>query len=311
MIGRKLKIAVLMGGNSSEAAVSYKSAANITAVLQDMGHDVVAFDFWPSEIPQLIDYAPDMAFNMMHGRYGEDGCVQGILELLSIPYTGSGVTASSVAMNKHMTKTILDANGIHTPKGILIKKGTVIDIDKLNEDIKSTLNGYPCVIKPNCSGSTVGLTILKEESGLSSAIELAKQEKDDILIEEFISGKEITVSVLGDKPLPVIEISTTREVFDWEAKYTPGYTEHIIPARLPEQLLLTCQDIAVKTSSALGCMGASRVDMIVCESNDVFVLEINTIPGMTKTSLYPDALSHAGISLVDFANYMIEDCLKR
>lgn len=312
----KLRVIVLMGGKSSEAPISLRSGRQISDSLRRLGHEVLDIDFDISKLDQIVEFKPDMIYIALHGRYGEDGCVQGLLELLGIPYTGSGVMASAVSMDKEMCKTVLRANGIATPNSLILPQEFKIsgqeEVMKLNDKIVNVLGGYPCVVKPNNEGSTVGLSIVKSVDQLEAAIDLASKSGFEILMEQFVSGTEVTVAVIGGKmpkALPVIEVVTKRPLLDWEAKYTPGETQHIIPARLPEETIKTCEETAIGAYTALKCRGCARVDMIVSEDGKANVLEMNTIPGMTNTSFVPDVVNRTGIGMDSFVQMMIEDCL--
>jgi len=301
-----------MGGTSSEAPISLRSGKQISDCLKRLGHKVLDIDFDISKIEQIIEFKPDMVYMALHGKYGEDGCVQGLLELLNIPYTGSGVMASAISMDKEMAKTVLRSKGITTPNSFILPHEFKESVEEINNKILNLIGGYPCVIKPNNEGSTVGLSIVKSIDDLEPALELASKSGFEILVEQFISGTEVTVAVYGSKEpktLPVIEIVTKRSLLDWEAKYTPGQTEHIIPARLPESILKGCEDTAINAYKALKCRGCARVDIIVTKDGQINVLEMNTIPGMTDTSFVPDVVNRCGIGIDKFIQMMVEDCL--
>jgi D-alanine-D-alanine ligase len=249
----------------------------------------------------------DVVFIALHGKYGEDGTIQGALELLGIPYTGSGVLASALAMDKSMAKKVLAADGIPVPKSVdfTVIKG---DWDRPKITAEVTQIGYPVMVKPSRQGSTLGMSKISKPADLDAAIELAADYDSQILVEQFISGPELTVSVLGNgEPfaLPVIEILPKSEFYDYESKYAPGGSEHIIPARLSDTDTEYAQDLAVKSYKSLGCSGAARVDLIAGQEG-MCVLEVNTIPGMTPTSLLPEAAKAVGISFDRLLDMLIE-----
>jgi len=253
---------------------------------------------------------PDVAFIALHGRFGEDGTIQGLLELLDIPYVGSGVLASALAMDKIMTRKLLLAEGVLIPDGIVFHKG--MDVSELAKNVADEL-GYPVVVKPNQQGSTIGLSIVKNQNDLSAAVELALKYDKDVLLEEYIEGIEITAPVIGNdelEALPVIEIVPEGGFYDYHAKYTPGATEEIVPARIPIELYNRAQALAIQCHKALGCRGMSRTDMMV-SGEDIYVLEINTIPGMTPTSLMPRSAQSAGIEFPELLDRLIGHALER
>ncbi len=249
----------------------------------------------------------DVVFIALHGKYGEDGTIQGTLDLLGIPYTGSGVLASALAMDKSMAKKVLAADGVPVPRSVdfVITKGNW-NRKKVASEVAQI--GYPVMVKPSRQGSTVGMSKIKAADGLDAAIELAAQYDNQILVEQFISGPELTVSVLGNgEPLalPVIEIVPKSEFYDFESKYAPGGSEHIIPARLNDADTACAQALAVKSYKSLGCSGAARVDLIAGQEG-MCVLEVNTIPGMTPTSLLPEAARAVGIPFDQLLDMLIE-----
>jgi len=299
------KIGVLMGGNSREREVSLRSGNNVLASLLRQGLQAQALD--PAEdkfIAKLSDI--DIAFIALHGRYGEDGCIQGLLELLNIPYTGSGVLASALGMNKVAAKRIFDACGIPTPKyyAFNLENG-------LKRGWKEMLRNFdlPVVAKPTSEGSSIGVTIVKEEKEIISVIENLIVEFNDAFIEEFIVGTEVTVGILGwgddIKALPVLELVSKNEFYDYQAKYTPGMTEFIIPARLPEEVYIKTQEIALKAHLVLGCHGFSRVDIMVGKTGIPYVHDVNTIPGLTDLSDLPACAKADGISYDDLILRML------
>lgn len=272
------RIGVLMGGTSSEREISLRSGSAVLAALERCGFDCVAIDLsekWPEAIAGADI---DAAFIALHGTLGEDGCVQGLLEIMGIPYTGSGVTASSLCMDKQLTKAVLDRVGLKGP----------IDVP-LTSDGPSR---YPVILKPVAEGSSVGLHRLSEKSDWD-ALEIADPRQ--WMAEMPVSGVEIAVSVLDGKALPPVEVAPKSGVYDYASKYTSGATEYFCPARLPAETLRLCMQQGEKAVVATGCCGAPRVDMIVGSGGDAAILEVNTLPGMTETSLLPKSAAAAGI----------------
>ncbi|MEW6097219.1 MAG: D-alanine--D-alanine ligase [bacterium] len=290
------KIGVLMGGNSREREVSFRSGNNVLDSLLRQGLQAWALD--PAEngfIERLSEI--DIAFIALHGRYGEDGCMQGLLELLNIPYTGSGVLASALGMNKVAAKRIFDACGIPTPKYYTFNSG-----NGLNRECEQVLRNFdlPVVAKPTSEGSSIGVTIIKEEKEVHNVIEELIAEFNDAFIEEFIAGTEVTVGILGYgddiQALPILELVSKNEFYDYQAKYTKGMTEFIIPARLPAEVYNKTQEIALNAHLALGCHGFSRVDIMVGKTGIPYVHDVNTIPGLTDLSDLPACAKAVGIS---------------
>ncbi len=312
-IVRPVRVAVLMGGRSAEREVSLNTGTQVAAALATRGHDVLTIDSaGASFITQIQDATPDVVFICLHGRLGEDGTVQGMLELLDTPYIGSGVLASAMAMDKVVSKNTYIAHGISTPPFAVLRRGEEID-DAALADL-----GTRTVVKPACEGSAIGVHIIHDPAELPSAIEEAFTHDDRVLVEQFVEGVEVTVGVLGnDEPfaLPTLEIVPAHEFYDYESKYVPGMSQHLIPANVSEALRLTCQAESVASHRALGCRGMSRTDTIVTPDDDVYVLETNTIPGMTSTSLLPDAARAAGIEFPDLCErlviYALEDWERR
>jgi D-alanine-D-alanine ligase len=254
---------------------------------------------------------PDVAFIALHGRGGEDGSIQGMLDLLGIPYTGSGVLASALAMDKAMTKRLLRADGIPVPRDVLVVQDDLPPAEKLQHALLDELP-LPVVVKPNREGSTIGCTVVREPRALLPAIFTALRHDTEALVEQFVPGIEITVGLLGNREpmaLPIIEIVAQGGFYDYEAKYAPGGSEHIIPARISRTAAERARDYACRTHKLIGCRGMSRVDMIVADDQP-YVLEINTIPGMTPTSLLPDAARSAGMTFPELLDRIIELALE-
>jgi D-alanine-D-alanine ligase len=242
----------------------------------------------------------ERAFIALHGRYGEDGCVQGLLELLQIPYTGSGVLASALAMHKLYSKQAFAASGILTAPFCCFRRGESVRLPALPF-------GLPLVVKPVQEGSSVGVSIVKRENQLSAAVDMAFNHDDEILVEQYIKGQEVQVGILEDRPVGAIEIVPKNEFYDFESKYTDGMAEHIFPARLEPALYEKANGIGLAAHRALGCKGYSRVDLLVTGDGDCYVLEVNTLPGMTSLSLLPEiAAKGAGVSFEELVSRIIE-----
>lgn len=306
----KLNIALLSGGVSSEREVSLNSGDQVYAALDKEKYNIARYDP-KTDLARLIEDAPgiDAALIILHGPYGEDGTVQGLLELLSIPYQGSGVLGSSLAMNKLAAKYLYEKAGLPVPPYIALQKGDPLDPAAWEKQL-----GLPLVVKPNEAGSSVGMTIVKSVDAITTAVEKAFAHDATVLLEGYIEGIELTGGVLGNRELlalPLIEIipDDQHEFFDYEAKYTAGVTQEICPARIDDQMTLTAQAYAKTAHSALFCRGYSRTDMIL-KADQIFVLETNTIPGMTATSLLPQAAQVAGFSFSRLLDKLIALCIE-
>ena len=304
-----MRIAVLMGGLSKEREVSIKSGIAVTEALLRKGYDAIPVDAAEDVAGRLKDIQPDLVFIALHGRYGEDGAIQGLLEVMGLPYTGSGVACSAVCMDKVLTKKILVYDEIPTSPFIVIEKAAYANSKlTVNNQIINDL-GLPVVIKPATQGSSIGTTIVRDESVLEGALDEALIMSDQALAEKFIAGVEVTASVLGNEDpavLPLIEIETAKGVYDYEAKYTPGGSAHIIPARISEEASLRVTGMAKQIYRAFNCLGFSRVDFIIDSSDQPWVLEVNTIPGMTGLSLFPDAAAHSGLEYDDLVEKVVK-----
>jgi D-alanine-D-alanine ligase len=299
------KIGVLMGGVSSEREVSLRSGRAMEAALRRRGYRVAGLDAGPSVAMDLKKEGIEIAVIALHGRGGEDGAIQGLLEVMGIPYTGSGIAASAIGMDKVLTKRLLDYHGFPTPRYAVLSRSVPARL--------GLPSGFelPVVLKPACEGSTIGVSIVREERGFPPALEQAFSYGPVVLIEDYIDGQEATVGVLEEEPLPVIEIAPKEEFYNYEAKYTQGKTEYILPARLPDATYKEVQQLGVKVHQAIGCEGYSRVDMRVDRKFKPFVLEINTLPGMTETSLLPKAAQDAGIGYDDLVEKILASALKK
>ena len=288
------KVGVLMGGPSSERQISLKSGKAVLLALLKSGVNAAGIDITTDNLQENIrllkDHNLNGAFIALHGRFGEDGAIQEILEKINLPFTGSGVQASRLAMDKIGSLEIFRQLGLYVPKSLFLEKS----VFQKSRDYKFQL-GLPLVVKPANHGSSIGLSIVENDAEIIPAIDLAFQFDERIIIEEYIKGRELTVGVLDEKPLPVIEIIPKHKFFDFEAKYQPGLTEYIIPAVLENDIAQNTQQAALQAHKALGCSGCSRTDIILSQDNLPYVLEVNTIPGMTATSLLPKAANFAGV----------------
>jgi D-alanine-D-alanine ligase len=292
------RIAVLMGGKSGERQVSLRSGARVMSALQKLGASPIAIDPIDEDwVEQMRDASIEIAFLALHGKGCEDGTIQGVLEAFEFAYTGSGVLASALAMDKVMTKRVLATTDIPTPDYLAMDAD--LDLNAQCEEAASRL-GLPLVIKPTSEGSSLGVSIVRELSEVKRIARKTQYEFGDIFFEQYIQGKEITVGLLGVKKdlraLPVLELVPKREFYDYEAKYTKGMTDFILPARLSDELTRQVQAIAVGTHKALGCWGFSRVDMLVDADGQPYVTELNSLPGLTELSDLPAQAESAGLS---------------
>ncbi len=307
----KKKVLVLDGGLSSEREVSKKSGAAIAKALVRQGFVVKEFDFKGRLESIVYEFKPDAVFIALHGKYGEDGTVQGMLELLGVPYTGSGVLSSAICMDKITTKRLFYSLGIKTARYIVLRAGDAVSF----KEAKKHLNTNKVVIKPADQGSTIGITITDQPEQFDKGLKEAFNLSGNVLIEEFIKGKEITVSIIGDgseaEALPVIEIVPANEFYDFESKYTPGMSKHIIPADIGSEAYAASVDISLKIYKEFGMRDFGRIDLIASEDGNVYALEANSIPGFTETSLLPDAAKSAGISFEELIERIVRFALDR
>lgn len=342
---KKLKIAVLMGGNSAERDVSLSSGAGIIQGLRAAGHDAIGIDsalgpgqlsaqkrgqmagiktepptteelaLIPSEVAIQTVSSPDMrevdlVFIALHGGMGENGTIQAVLDILGLPYTGSGVLASSMAMDKYIAKKIFGASGIPTPDYFILDSHEIKDEQKLVAQIQETV-GFPVVVKPNDQGSSVGLDIAYEPGALYKIALRAAEYSSRLLFEKFIHGRELTVAVLDDQPLPVVEIRPREGFYDYHHKYTAGMTEYLSPAPLTLEETRRVQELGLAAFKALNCEGYARVDFRMSPEGEFYCLEVNTLPGMTATSLVPKAAKAAGIEFPELLERIARSALKR
>ena len=295
------KIAVLMGGPSSEREVSLSSGKAMFAASAALGYDAISVEFKDDILSHLDTLkSVDIVLIALHGGIGENGRIQGMFESLGIRYTGSDALSSTICMDKHISKLLAEDVGIATPRWKRIRKGQSIYKNEFD---------YPFVVKPNSEGSTIGLTIVHNENDYDSAVEEAFKYDDEILIEEFISGKEITVSIVGEDVLPIIEIRPEHGLYDYECKYTKGMTEYICPAELNEDLTKRIKQTAFEVYKLLKCRHYGRVDLRLDNNNQHWFLELNTLPGMTDTSLVPKAAKATGISFEQLIGKIIKQSL--
>ncbi|HEV2105887.1 MAG TPA: D-alanine--D-alanine ligase [Candidatus Eisenbacteria bacterium] len=324
-----MKVAVLMGGRSSEREISLRTGRGVAQALRNLGHDVTSVDAADGRVLPAGDEeagAPkaaavralplsamleavqspavrgaDVVFLALHGTYGEDGTIQAALELAGKVYTGSGVLASAVAMDKAMSKRVFEREAIPTPHWVLLEAGvpgSAIDV--------SLLGGWPLVVKPNAEGSTVGLTIVHKPGQLDAALHKAAEFDHQVLVEEYIGGRELTVTVAGEEAYPVVEIKPKSGFYDYESKYTKGRTEYLCPAPLDKEMGRHVRELSVESAQVLGCRGVVRVDLRLNDDDEPYVLEVNTIPGMTPTSLVPMAAQAKGVSYDQLVGRMLD-----
>ena len=304
------RVAVLMGGLSVEREVSLLSGAAVAGALAELGHEVREVDVGEAVVEQVASLRGrvDAVFIMLHGRLGEDGTVQGLLELLGIPYTGSGVMSSAVAMNKHMSKRIMRSHRIPVADDVMVtaEETARLGAEAVAEGIARDL-GFPCMVKPNCEGSSAGASRVHGREELARAIGEAHLYDRLVMVERYIDGREVTVGLLGGEPavLPVLEVRPSKDYYDYECKYTRGMTEYIVPAHIPEASARELQDLSLAAHDALGCEGLSRVDFMLDAQGRPYCLEINTIPGMTALSLIPKAAAAAGYSFAEVVEMVL------
>lgn len=295
------RVAVLMGGMSGEREVSLHSGAAVSQALKELGYEVFEVDVGADVVEAVAGLRErvDAAFVALHGRLGEDGTVQGLLELARIPYTGSGVMASALCMSKSMAKEILKARAVPVAedRAVTLSEMTSRGMESVCDDISMEL-GFPLMVKPDCEGSTLGASRVRGRVELEEGIRSALKYDDAVVVERYIEGREMTVGLVGQEPvvLPVLEVVASKGIYDYECKYTRGMTEYIVPAPITESLAGELQGLALRAHGALGCEGVSRVDFMVDGEGRAYCLELNTIPGMTELSLIPKAAASVGYS---------------
>ncbi len=289
------KIGVLMGGVSEEREISLKTGAAVLSALKSLGYSAVAIDAGPDVATVIRRKKIEVAFIALHGRFGEDGAIQGLLEVMRVPYTGSGVRASAVAMDKLFSKRLLESCGVPTPEYCTYKPGSAVKGVKL-----------PYVVKPASQGSAIGVTIVRKRSELASAVKSASEHTaTGVLIEECIVGREVTVGIIDGTVLPAVEIRPKSGLYDYEAKYTKGLTEFLVPAPLSKRVGKRVEEYALRTYETVGCSGVARVDIMLDSEQSPYVLEINTVPGLTELSLLPMAAASAGIGYEKLVEMML------
>lgn len=288
------KIGVLMGGVSEERDISLMTGNDVLSALLESGYNAVGIDAGPDVACKLAEAGVDAVFIALHGRYGEDGCVQGALEVMGIPYTGSGVLASALAMDKAAAKKVFQSNGISTPAFSVVAPGWKLRGLKL-----------PLIVKPAQQGSAIGVKVVRKRKELKGAIKSAAGFGSSAMVEEYIDGRELTVSILDDCVLPIIEILPKEGFYDFRNKYTKGATDFVVPARLKKSVERRVVKEAVAAYNALGCRGAARVDLMLDTDETPYVLEVNTIPGLTELSLFPRAARAAGLGYRELIKRML------
>ncbi|MES2338116.1 MAG: D-alanine--D-alanine ligase [Pseudomonadota bacterium] len=303
-----LHIVVLMGGWSGERPVSLMSGAGVADALESLGHRVTRIDMDRDVAARLAEAKPDVVFNALHGAPGEDGTVQGMMDLMGIRYTHSGLAASVIAVDKVLTKQTLVPHGIPMPGGRIVKSSELFEGDPLSR---------PYVVKPVNEGSSLGVAIVTEDGNYGNPIgrDVAGpwQDFEELLAEPYVRGRELTTAVLGDRALGVTEIAPKTGWYDFDAKYTDGLADHVFPARIPQAIEDACKAIAVEAHRILGCRGATRADYRWDDERGVdglFLLEVNTQPGMTPLSLVPEQAAHCGISYPELVQWIVDEALK-
>ncbi len=314
------KIGVLMGGVSAEREVSLRSGTAVFNALKSLGYNVVAVDVGPDICEVLKREKIETAFLTLHGGHGENGSLQGLLEVMGILYTGSGVLASALAMDKEASKKVFLYHGIPAPPFRVVtgsdlgvtreKRGEGLDPSLVTRHLSRIAFDLPWVIKPAAEGSSIGVSIASEASSVATAMEQALGFSDRLIVESFISGKEIQTGILNDSILGSVEVRPKTEFYSYEAKYTPGLTEYILPPELQPDILQETEKAALAAHRALGCKGATRVDLIVDADGAPFVLEVNTIPGMTETSLLPKIAASAGLDFRSLVEAILEGAVE-
>ncbi|MFA3782749.1 D-alanine--D-alanine ligase [Melioribacteraceae bacterium 4301-Me] len=330
----KINVALLLGGISSERDVSISTGESVYYALNRLGYNVTVIDpaygkNQPKEIVNFFnhqDYTEksvrnyleainspifdniDVAFIALHGKWGEDGKIQSLLELRNVKYTGSKVLPSALAMDKCLSKIMFSHYDVSTPKWFLVRENDN-DFQLIKEKIKKFF-GYPCVVKPNDEGSTVGLSICRGDIEVEKAVEKARSFSEKVLIEEYIEGRELTVGVLNQQVLPVLEIKPKGGFYDYEHKYTAGMSDYIVPAEIPLKVSEHLQQQALRAFNSLGCQSYARIDFRLTKDNQPYCLEVNTLPGMTNTSLVPKMAKAVGITFDELVDRIVKDALK-
>jgi D-alanine-D-alanine ligase len=295
------KVAVLYGGRSAERDVSLRTGQGCAEALRSRGYDVALVDVDLEVAATLRRVGAEVAFMALHGRWGEDGCIQGLLESMGIPYTGSGVLASALGMDKVFSKLLFREHGLHVIDYRVFAPERAGDVTPADLPF-----GFPAVVKPGAEGSSVGVHIVRDARALTDACRDAARYKGALIVERYVKGAEVNVAILDGKALGAIEIVPSREFYDYTAKYTPGATQYFYPARLPKEHQERVHAAAERAHEALGCSGVTRVDFIVTPDGTPCVLEVNTLPGMTATSLVPKIAAGNGISFADLCERLLD-----
>lgn len=307
-----MRVAILYGGQSAEREVSLMTGREVATGLANQGYEVELFDFDASTLVKLREHSPDVVFIGLHGRLGEDGTVQGALEILGLPYVGSGVQASAIAIDKWMTRRLLACVDVPIAPGLLFQRGKC-NLEEAARAIGESI-GYPCVVKPSREGSTFGLTLARNPEEARRGLLDAFEYDGDVIAEAYIRGMEVTVAVVGEgeeaRVLGMIEIVPRGEVYDYDSKYSEGGSIHIIPARLSAGQQAEIETLALRAYRTLGCRDYGRVDFMIGKNGPV-LLEVNTLPGMTRTSLVPDAARAAGQSFGEFLRDLVQRAYER
>lgn len=309
----KEKILVLMGGTSEEREVSLRSGKAVLNALLSRGYQAIGIDYNASAINEIISEKPDLVFLALHGKNGEDGTVQGLLDSINIAYTGSGLAASVLCMDKTLSKKIFQFEGIPGADFRILKRNVLSSLNETGICLKKEI-GIPMVVKAATQGSSIGTYIVNREEDIIPAIQNAFKYSQEVLVEQFIAGKELTVAVVGNEDpqvLPIIEVTSSNEFYDYESKYTQGMCQHIIPARINNSDREKITNISRQVYNLMGCRGFARIDFILGNNGQPYVLEVNTIPGMTEMSLVPDAARAAGMSFEELVEKIVQLALEK
>ena len=297
---RRKRVGVVLGGMSAEREISQMTGESVARALSERGYNVNVLRAGADLAMRLAAGRIDVVFNALHGRFGEDGCVQGLLETMRIPYPGSGVLASAIGMNKGVAKRLWAQAGLPTPEWAILRPGVAAGA---SFELPSKL---PVVVKPACEGSSVGVSIVRERPKLVAAVTKARAFGGDVLVERYIAGKEVTVGILGDRALAVMEVVAKGEFHSWEVKYTPGMEEFILPAPISKKATDHVLEIAMEAARIVGAEGYSRVDLRVDAKENPFLIEINTLPGLTNLSYLPKMAAHVGITYFDLVEMILD-----
>lgn len=307
------KVLVIMGGTSTEREVSLRSGEAVAKALAEAGYEAIPFDVRPDNVDKIKEINPDVAFLALHGKGGEDGTIQGLFEWMNLPYTGPGVASSAICMDKNLTKKVLMESGVTTPDFMEYEKTDGKSLETVKKEVLARL-GLPVVVKSPSQGSSIGVVMVNKEEEFIPAIEECLKYGDKVLFEQFVDGIELTVPIIGNDELtvlPVIEIESENEFYDFESKYTQGMCRHIIPARIDEETKKSVEEMAKKAYRAALCRGISRIDFIVDKNGNPNVIEINTLPGMTEMSLFPDSARYAGITFPELTDKIVKLALEK